>query len=49
VHLLRERRSSFVELYAYDNSGKTNDCTRRLSRAKDCGVPPTPCSCIRKA
>jgi hypothetical protein len=24
VHLLRERRSSFVELYAYDNSGKTN-------------------------
>jgi hypothetical protein len=24
VHLLRERRSSFVELYAYDNLGKTN-------------------------
>ncbi len=24
VHLLRERRSSFVELYAYDNSGNTN-------------------------
>jgi hypothetical protein len=24
VHLLRERRSSFVELYAYDNTGKTN-------------------------
>jgi hypothetical protein len=24
VHLLRERRSSFVELYAYDNFGKTN-------------------------
>ena len=24
VHLLRERRSSFVELYAHDNSGKTN-------------------------
>jgi hypothetical protein len=24
VHLLRERRSSFVELYAYDNSGTTN-------------------------
>lgn len=24
VHLLRERRSSFVELYAYDNQGKTN-------------------------
>ncbi len=24
VHLLRERRSSFVELYAYDNSGETN-------------------------
>ena len=23
VHLLRERRSSFVELYAYDSSGKT--------------------------
>jgi hypothetical protein len=27
VHLLRERRSSFVELYAYDNSGKTNYAT----------------------
>ena len=24
VQLLRERRSSFVELYAYDNFGKTN-------------------------
>jgi hypothetical protein len=24
VHLLRERRSSFVELYAYDSQGKTN-------------------------
>ena len=24
VHLLRERRSSFVELYAYDNDGQTN-------------------------
>src|SRR5581483_5502800 len=24
VHLLRERRSSFVELYSYDTSGKTN-------------------------
>ena len=24
VHLLRERRSSFVELYSYDNQGKTN-------------------------
>jgi len=24
VHLLRERRSSFVELYAYDNLGKTS-------------------------
>ena len=24
VHLLRERRSSFVELYSYDNLGKTN-------------------------
>jgi S1-C subfamily serine protease len=24
VHLIRERRSSFVELYAYDNLGKTN-------------------------
>jgi hypothetical protein len=24
VHLLRERRSSFVELYAYDNDGKTS-------------------------
>jgi len=24
VHLIRERRSSFVELYAYDNFGKTN-------------------------
>jgi len=24
VHLLRERRSSFVELYAYDSLGKTN-------------------------
>ena len=23
VHLLRERRSSFVELYAYDNAGKS--------------------------
>jgi len=24
VHLLRDRRSSFVELYSYDNLGKTN-------------------------
>jgi hypothetical protein len=24
VHLLRDRRSSFVELYSYDNQGKTN-------------------------
>jgi Trypsin-like peptidase domain len=24
VHLLRDRRSSFVELYSYDNMGKTN-------------------------
>ena len=24
VHLLRDRRSSFVELYSYDNFGKTN-------------------------
>jgi len=24
VHLLRERRSSFVELHAYDNDGETN-------------------------
>src|SRR5439155_11565341 len=24
VHMLRDRRSSFVELYSYDNLGKTN-------------------------
>ena len=24
VHLLRDRRASFVELYSYDNLGKTN-------------------------
>jgi hypothetical protein len=27
LHLLRERRSSFVELYAYDNDGQTNYAT----------------------
>ena len=39
VHLLRDRRSSFVELYSYDNLGQDELRHRRLSRATATSSP----------